>query len=328
LSTDTLDLPAYVPSAEEGLPVHIDLGLSVAGLIVGVVVGLTGMGGGALMTPILVIFFNTTPSSAVSSDLVTSLFMKPIGGAIHWRRATVHKDIVKWLLLAAVPSAFAGVFVLNSLGDGQTLQDRIKLGLGAALLLAFLAMVLRLLLARAHPVEAGDGLDTPVRPLPTVIVGLLGGLVVGMTSVGSGSMIIVALLWLYPRLSNRALVGTDLVQAVPLVGAAALGHVLFGDVSLDVTSSLLIGSLPGVFIGAQISSRTTAPWLRPVLAAVLLASALKLLDVPSTLTAAVAVAVGLALVGVMLLRQRRGAAQPDNGSETRENAPDANLRKV
>jgi uncharacterized protein len=307
--------------------VHIDLGLSVAGLIVGVVVGLTGMGGGALMTPILVLFFNTTPSSAVSSDLVTSLFMKPIGGAVHWRRATVHKGIVRTLLIAAVPAAFAGVFVLNALGEGEQLQERIKLALGVALLLAFGTMVLRLLLARIHPAEEGDGLDSPVRVLPTVIVGVLGGLVVGMTSVGSGSMIIVALIWIYPRLSNRALVGTDLVQAVPLVGSAALGHVLFGDVSLSVTSSLLIGSLPGVFIGAQISSRTTAPWLRPVLAAVLLASALKLLDVDSMVTAAVAVVVGVVLVGVQFKR-RASAAQPAAPAESREDAARADLRKV
>jgi hypothetical protein len=320
--------------------VHIDPAMSVAGLIVGVVVGLTGMGGGALMTPVLVLFFNTAPSAAVSSDLVTSLFMKPVGGAIHWRRATVHKGIVKWLLLGAVPAAFAGVFVLNSLGDGDVLQDRIKLGLGAALLLAFVAMVTRAF--RRTPADAADGLDTPVRILPTLLIGVLGGLVVGMTSVGSGSMIIVALMWLYPRLSNRSLVGTDLVQAVPLVAAAALGHVLFGDVQLSVTTSLLIGSLPGVFIGAQISSRTTAPWLRPVLAAVLLASALKLLAVPSVLTGLVAVAVAVVLlvlpVVVRRLRTPRISADatadtitlptsvPASEPQARETASGANLR--
>src|SRR3954447_21738687 len=127
---------------------HVDPALSVAGLVVGVVVGLTGMGGGALMTPILVLFFHTSPSAAVSSDLVTSLLMKPVGGAVHWRRATVHKGIVRHLLVGAVPAAFAGVFVLNALGDGEVLQDRIKLGLGAALLLAFLAMVLRMVMPR------------------------------------------------------------------------------------------------------------------------------------------------------------------------------------
>jgi uncharacterized membrane protein YfcA len=252
------------------------------------------MGGGALMTPILVLFFHTSPTAAVSSDLVTSLVMKPIGGAVHWRRATVHKGVVGWLLIGAVPAAFAGVFVLNSLGDGQQLQDRIKLGLGAALMMAFGAMILRAVLRRTT--TEGDGLDSPVRVLPTLIIGVLGGLVVGMTSVGSGSMIIVALMFVYPRLSNRSLVGTDLVQAVPLVGAAALGHILFGDVQFAVTASLLIGAVPGVFVGAQVSSRVTAPWLRPVLAGVLLASSLKLLDAPSTATALAAVGATVALL--------------------------------
>lgn len=280
-----------------------DYKLSLAGLIVGTVVGLTGMGGGALMTPVLVLFFNTNPAAAVSSDLVTSLFMKPFGGAIHWRRATVHRRIVAWLLIPAVPAAFAGVFVLNALGDGEVLQDRIKLALGVALLLAFLAMVLRQLRGRVER-GGGDGLDSPVRRLPTLAVGLVGGLIVGMTSVGSGSMIIVALMFLYPRLSNRTLVGTDLVQAVPLVGAAALGHILFGDVQLSLTVSLLAGAIPGVLFGAEISSRTTAAWLRPVLAGVLLASALKLLDAPSVATGAAAVAVAGVLLGVLRWRTR------------------------
>src|SRR3954471_18540272 len=298
--------------------------MSVAGLIVGIVVGLTGMGGGALMTPILVIFFNIHPSAAVSSDLVTSLFMKPVGGAVHWRRATVHRGIVLWLLIGAVPAAFAGVFVLNSLGSGDVLQDRIKLGLGAALLLAFGAMVVRTLMHQA-PAD-GDGLTTPVRVGRTLVIGVLGGLVVGMTSVVSGSMIIGALMWLSPRLSNRALVGTDLVQAVPLVGAAALGHVLFGDVQLSVTASLLIGALPGVFIGAQISSRTTAPWLLPVLAAVLLASALKLLDVPSMATAAVAVVVAMVLLSLpAVLRRVRGDEVPAPSAEAAEESDTISL---
>jgi uncharacterized protein len=309
--------------------VHIDPSLSVAGLIVGVLVGLTGMGGGALMTPILVLLFHTNPATAVSSDLVTSLFMKPIGGAIHWRRATVHKQLVKWLLLPAVPAAFAGVFVLNSLGDGQALQDRVKLGLGAALLMAFASMVLRELMHRGAPV--GDDLDTPVRRVPTLVVGLLGGLVVGMTSVGSGSMIIVALMWLYPRLSDRVLVGTNLVQAVPLVGAAALGHVFFGHVQAGITGSLLIGALPGVFIGAQISSRTTASRLRPILAAVLLASALKLLNAPSVTTGVVAFVVAIVLLSLPAVRSRVRRArvpQPPYEPPTRDTGSRAHLSEV
>jgi uncharacterized membrane protein YfcA len=303
--------------------------MSIAGFIVGIVVGLTGMGGGALMTPVLVIFFNTNPSAAVSSDLVTSLFMKPIGGAIHWRRATVHKGIVRWLLVAAVPAAFAGVFVLNSLGNGQALQDRIKLALGSALLLAFVAMVTRMIRRSAD--VPGDGLDSPVHKGRTLVIGALGGLVVGMTSVGSGSMIIVALMWLYPRLSNRSLVGTDLVQAVPLVGAAALAHAFFGDVQLGITLWLLLGALPGVFLGAQVSSRTSTPWLRPVLAAVLLASALKLLDTPSVATGIAAVSVGLVLTWLRhWLRVRRDSRVPEPPADglARETSQRANLGKV
>jgi uncharacterized membrane protein YfcA len=302
--------------------VDIDLYQSLAGLIVGVVVGLTGMGGGALMTPVLVIFFNVTPSAAISSDLVTSLVMKPVGGAVHWRRATVHRKIVATLLCAAVPAAFAGVFILNAIGG----EDRIKRLLGIALCIAFAAMVLRQLTGRIHTGD-DDGLDTPVHLLPTLVIGVLGGLVVGMTSVGSGSMIIVALMWLYPRLSNRALVGTDLVQAVPLVGSAAVAHIIFGDVSLTVTVSLLIGALPGVFVGAQISSRTTAPWLRPVLAGVLLASAMKLLNAPTVATGVAAVAAALVLLAVLRLRQSR-VSETQAAPETREGGPRAHLSEV
>ena len=283
---------------------HIDGAMIVAGLIVGVIVGLTGMGGGALMTPILVLLFGTAPGAAVSSDLVTSLFMKPIGGAVHWRRATVHKGVVRCLLVGAVPAAFAGVFILKSFGAGDVAQQRIRLGLGAALLLACAAMVLRQLLRRQANATGDDGLDSPVRVLPTLLLGVVGGLVVGMTSVGSGSVIIVALMFLYPRISNRALVGTDLVQAVPLVGSAALGHLIFGDVRAGITVSLLIGSLPGVYVGARISARTSAGWLRPVLAGVLLASAMKLLNVGSTTTALAAVGTTAALLLLPLVARR------------------------
>jgi uncharacterized membrane protein YfcA len=187
-------------------------------------------------------------------------------------------------------------------------------------------MILRELIRRPEPSD--DGLDSPIRRRPTVVIGLLGGLVVGMTSVGSGSMIIVALMWLYPRLSNRALVGTNLVQAVPLVGAAALGHLLFGDVSLGITSSLLIGSLPGVFIGAQVSSRTTAPWLRPILASVLLASALKLLNVPSVTTGLVAVVTAAVLLILPIVLRRIRAPQTDTDNPARDTGARAHLSEV
>lgn len=256
---------------------HIDLGLAVAGLLVGFTVGLTGMGGGALMTPVLVLLFKVPPLAAVSSDLVAAVVMKPVGGAVHARRGTVHRGLVRWLVTGSVPGAFLGVFILESLGDGDALQEHLKVVLGVALLLAVGAMTAKSLLRR----NTAADVDVAVKPLPTLLIGLAGGLVVGMTSVGSGSLMMVLLLLLYPTLTTSSLVGTDLVQAIPLVAAAALGHLLFGDVRLGLTTSLLIGSVPGVWVGARVSSRASDRAIRPVLVAVLSASALKLLGVPT-----------------------------------------------
>ena len=166
-------------------------------------------------------------------------------------------------------------------------QARIKQVLGAALLLAATSIAAKGLLQlraarRAHgPDGAGPVPGDPfrVRPLPTVLIGVVGGLVVGMTSVGSGSLMIVLLLLLYPMLRSSELVGTDLVQAIPLVASAAVGHLLFGDFKLDLTVSLLAGSIPGVYLGARLSSRANDAVIRPTLALVLVASGLKLLGV-------------------------------------------------
>ena len=262
---------------------HLDLSVALAGLFVGFTVGLTGMGGGALMTPILVLLFNVQPLAAVSSDLVAAVVMKPVGGGVHLRRGTVNFTLVRWLMVGSVPAAFAGVLVLRQLGDGAVVQERIKLALGVALLLAAASIAAKGLLEvqarRSAP--GGRSVERPfrVRPLPTVLIGVIGGLVVGMTSVGSGSLMIVLLLLLYPMLSSSRLVGTDLVQAVPLVGSAALGHLLFGDFRLDLTGSLLVGSLPGVYLGAKVSSRARDGIVRPALVLVLVASGLKLVGV-------------------------------------------------
>jgi uncharacterized protein len=277
---------------------HIDLLVALAGLVVGFVVGLTGMGGGALMTPMLVLFFGIQPLAAVSSDLVASLVMKPVGGAVHLRRGTVHKELVRWLVIGSVPSAFCGVLLLRAVGNGSAVQDTVKLSLGVALLVAVAMMVFKALLsvrrrARLGP-EGESSEPIQVRKAITVTIGVIGGLIVGMTSVGSGSLIIVALLLVYPQLKTGDLVGTDLVQAVPLVGAAALGHILFGDFSLGLTSSILIGSLPGVYLGARASSVAPGWIIRRALTFVLLASALKLLEVPTA-------TVGWILLGVILV---------------------------
>ena len=266
----------------------IDLHVAAAGLLVGLTVGLTGMGGGALMTPLLVLVFKVEPLAAVSSDLVAAVIMKPVGGGVHLRRGTVNFGLVRWLMVGSVPAAFAGVLVLKHLGDGAVVQARIKQALGAALLLAASSIAAKALLQarRARTAAPGSSGGEPaaarpfrVRPLPTVLIGVGGGLVVGMTSVGSGSLMIVLLLMLYPMLRSSELVGTDLVQAIPLVASAAAGHLLFGDFQLDLTASLLVGSLPGVYLGARLSSRANDAVIRPALALVLVASGLKLLGV-------------------------------------------------
>jgi hypothetical protein len=275
---------------------HFDAGVAAAGLVVGFVVGLTGMGGGALMTPILVLIFNVQPLAAVSSDLVASVIMKPVGAGVHLRRGTVHKELVKWLVLGSVPSAFLGVIILKQMGHGQRVQDNLKLALGIALLVASASIVAKSVLQAFRPVRAEHHGAFTVKPVPTTAIGVAGGLVVGMTSVGSGSLMIVLLLLLYPMLSASELVGTDLVQAIPLVASAALGHLLFGDFKLGLTASLLVGCMPGVYIGARVSARAPDRVIRPALVFVLLASALKLLNEPTTalgITLAVAAVAGI-----------------------------------
>ncbi len=284
---------------------HLDIGIALAGLIVGVVVGLTGMGGGALMTPILVIGFGIEPLAAVSSDLVAAVVMKPIGGGIHFRRGTVHTGLVKWLALGSVPGALIGSYIVGHLGDD--VGDTIKTVLGVVLLIAAAAMVVRGYLSRHRGpgVEGDDARRVPVKRAATLTIGLLGGAIVGMTSVGSGSLMIVALMLLYPTLSSKELVGTDLVQAVPLVLAAAIGHLLWGEFEVGLTSSLLIGAVPGVIIGAHVSSRAPDAIIRPILVLVLALSALKLLDVPNEVLGAILLGAIVAAMVTWYVKRRR-----------------------
>src|SRR3954470_2275168 len=293
--------------------------LAMAGLIVGFTVGLTGMGGGALMTPILVLLFNITPTTAVSSDLLASLVMKPIGGGVHVKRGTIDWRLVKWLCIGSVPAAFSGVLILKALGSGDRVENDLKVLLGWALLVASVAMVAKIALqaksSRANG-PAANQLSHSIKPIPTLLVGVVGGLIVGMTSVGSGSLMIVLLMLLYPRLSARTMVGTDLVQAIPLVGAATLGHMLFGDVSLSLTGALLIGCLPGVYVGARVSAHAKDSVIRPALVFVLLASALKLLGLSTvTLGAVLAIVVvtGVPLWGAVDATTRPQSAWDEAG---------------
>ncbi|GII26306.1 sulfite exporter TauE/SafE family protein [Planosporangium mesophilum] len=293
--------------------------LALAGFGVGVIVGLTGMGGGALMTPVLVLFFGVPPLAAVSSDLVASAVMKPFGSFVHIRRGTVNWRLVGWLCAGSVPSAFAGVLLMRAVGGAGGVQHAVQLALGGALLLAVGGLIVKAYRDGSRPAGGPSKPEIRVRPLPTALLGAVGGLVVGLTSVGSGSLIIVVLLALYPMLRANDLVGTDLVQAVPLVAAAALGHVIFGDFHLDLSLAILVGSIPGVLIGARLSSRAPAGAVRAALVLVLLASALKLFGASNLVVIGAVAAVALAGLVVRVVRRsgaaRSGADRPVPGRE-------------
>ncbi len=270
-------------AAREGRQVHIDPYIVLGSAVVGVLVGMTGAGGGALMTPMLILLFGVTPSAAISSDLVAAVVMRPVGASVHFRRGTVHRPLVGWMVLGSVPMAFVGAYLLSVMGDAKSAQANIEKVLGAALLLGAAAMVLRYYLdSREGHERVAHVHDIVAKPLPTLAVGMIGGLIVGMTSVGSGSLMIILLLFLYPTISAKQLVGTDLSQAVPLTLAAACGALIFGHVQFGVTLSLILGSVPAVLVGSMLSSSAPDRYIRPVITFVIFASGLKYVGVGTT----------------------------------------------
>jgi len=257
------------------------------------------------MTPMLILLFGVTPSAAISSDLVAAVVMRPIGAAVHLRRGTVNRGLVGWMVLGSVPMAFLGAYLLHLMGDSKSAQTNIDRVLGAALLVGASAMVLRYVLdRRSGQKRLGLVEHVKPRPLATVAIGMLGGVVVGLTSVGSGSLMIVLLLFVYPAIGASQLVGTDLSQAVPLTLAAALGALAFGHVEFGVTVSLVIGSVPAVFIGSLVSSSAPDRFVRPAITFVIFASGLKYVGVATTALGWLLCAVLLAGAGAWLVITR------------------------
>ncbi len=259
---------------------HIEPLVVFGSAIVGLLVGLTGAGGGALMTPMLILLFGVRPAAAISSDLVAAVLMRPAGALVHLRRGTVNLRLAGWMALGSVPMAVAGAYVLRLLGGRAADQRDVEAVLGAALIAGAAAMIVRGVLGR-RPGRRGKAAvgQVAVRPAVTVAIGALGGLLVGMTSVGAGSLMIVLLLFAYPALGASQLVGTDLAQAVPLSAAAALGALAFGRVELAVTVSVALGSVPAALLGSLLSSRAPDRFIRPALTAVMLATGLKYVGV-------------------------------------------------
>jgi uncharacterized membrane protein YfcA len=250
-----------------------------AGFFVGVVVGLTGMGGGALMTPALIFLGVGDAATVVTADLTAAAVYKTGGAIVHKREGSPHMRLAMWLIVGSVPMALLGPHLVAWFVEPDELDDTLKLCIGFALLLAAATYALRLYL-NLRRVRQGfvEDDDPRIRPIPTLLVGALGGLLVGITSVGSGSVIMIALLMLYPGLAAVKLVGTDLVQAVPLVLAAAISNIALHGLDWSLLIPLVVGSVPGTLIGAKIAPRVPQSIIRRGIVIVLTMSGVALLD--------------------------------------------------
>ncbi|TIC88394.1 sulfite exporter TauE/SafE family protein [Nocardioides sp. GY 10113] len=259
------------------------LAIVTAGFVVGIVVGLTGMGGGALMTPAL-IFLGVGGGEAatvVTADLTAAAVYKTGGAAVHAKHGSPNFRLAGWLIAGSVPMAFLGPYMVKTLTDSpEDLDHVLKLAIGFALLFAAATYALRLYVG-LRQVRRGGSTGDPdprIRPIPTLLVGMLGGLLVGVTSVGSGSVIMIALLMLYPGLSAVKLVGTDLVQAVPLVLAAAVANIAIHGLDWSIAIPLIVGSVPGTLLGSRIAPLVPQSYIRRGIVVVLTMSGVALLD--------------------------------------------------
>ena len=255
---------------------QFDLLHGIAGFLVGILVGMTGVGGGSLMTPVLVLLFGVAAQTAVGTDLLYAATTKLAGTAVHGWRETVDWRIVRRLAAGSIPSACVALVILSHFGRiGKSAEHVILLTLGGMLVVTAIAVFFqRRLIAIAL---AREPLEPRSAGVSTILLGALIGLLVSISSVGAGAIGVTALLMLYPRLPINRVVGSDIAHAVPLTLVSGLGHWLIGDVNLVLLANLLIGSIPGVIIGSLISTRAPDTLLRPALAVVMMASGIKLL---------------------------------------------------
>jgi len=252
-----------------------------AGLLVGFLVKLTGMGGGALLTPILTLLFGVPPTWAVGTDIVHSVFIKTASLRGYWQRKQVNFPIVLWLACGSVPATFLTAWLV---GHNHGSNDLIKVIMGVMLLIAAVAFPLKgritRYLERRHKQPSIGEATTAIswqRKTATALVGAVFGSLVALTSVGSGSLIIISLAFLYPRMDNKTLVGTDIAQALALLLAGSAGYLSTGvGVSWPTVGWLLLGSLPGVWLGSRLSGKIPTHWLNWPLTGVLAASGVAL----------------------------------------------------
>jgi hypothetical protein len=290
----------------------VDPALIAFGLGVGVLVGMTGIGGGSLMTPLLILVFGVKPVTAVGTDLAYAAVTKTVGGYKHWRQRTVDLPLSTWMAFGSVPAAIGGVYVLDLIerSYGHDFDDFLLTVLAAALLLCGAATLARAFLKRFHERERADLDLEPRHKLAAVALGLFVGFVLGVTSAGSGALIAVGLILVF-RLVPTKVVGTDVFHAAILLWAAAAAHIVAGNVDFVLAANILLGSVPGVWAGSHWSVRVPVPVLRTTLAVVLIGAGLALLakagvGVPLAALIPFPLAV-VALLVVTITRERRAA---------------------
>lgn len=281
------------------------------GLAVGILVGLTGVGGGSLMTPLLILVFGVKPVTAIGTDLAYAAVTKTVGGYKHFKQGTVDLSLSTWMALGSIPAAVGGVYVLDAIerASGADFDSTLMAVLAGAILFTGIVTLARALFFKHMAEREREELTLERRhKIAAVVIGVFVGFMLGVTSAGSGALIALALILAF-RLVPRRVVGTDVFHAALLLWAAAVAHLVSGNVDLALAGTILIGSVPGVWLGSMWSVRIAPGTLRTVLGVVLIGAGLGLatkagLGVPAPVLAAVPVAIALVVLGPKLMRRR------------------------
>ena len=283
---------------------------SVTGLFIGLLVGMTGMGGGALLTPILILLFGFKPTLAVGTDVLHGAIFKTFGAYRHRRLGTVHARMTFWMFIGSAPLSLAGVQLAEWMEHryGDSAQSAFAKVIGAALVLGGLAFLAKTFVRRGvQPNDAPFLLENRDRTIAFAL-GAVGGFIVGLTSVGSGTFFALVMLMVFP-LTAAKIVGTDIFHAAALLWVAGVSHLVHGNVDLGAMAWLLLGSIPGILIGSQVTVKLPERSLRVGLATVLAASGVRLLEVPAyDLLVPTILAAGAALAAVVEIRRLNGRA--------------------
>ncbi len=296
------------------------------GLGVGILIGMTGIGGGSLMTPLLVLFVGTPPVTAVGTDLAYGAITKTVGGWKHWRQKTVDFKLSMWMALGSVPAAIGGVYVIGilqrELGEEQFNSTMLYLLAGAILFTGAVTLIRAIFLKKLIAMERDSFEMSIANKVTAAVIGLLVGFVLGITSAGSGSLIALALIMVF-RLTPHKVVGTDVFHAAILLWAAGLAHIVAGNVDFVLAGTILIGSVPGVWIGSHLSVRLPAGTLRTVLGVVLVGAGLGLASkAGAPISPAVIAVVPVVLLVIILVdRFRNRVSRADADTEAQEPPP-------